>query len=259
MPSEIIKILKFYSIFTFPFGIRKLKYDNSTVQTTGPYYMIYVLVLCIFSCIVFPQILYMNHITTIEFYHFDTSLVVISTMTQSFQVFTTLNIMLTNLLNVKISKRIYENLILIDSYPGLKSNSDKIMGKLVITHAIFISTCFVQIVMSYLAWSKHVGWPVQSLVIIIEIEIIRFIFELELISKKFEMFNQMLKSIDVNNSNIDFDLTVGILQHVMQTKSKNIFTFQNKQNFLHIHNKLFDIVEDLNNCYSWKVFLLNIE
>lgn len=254
MQSDIENMIKFYSIYTFPLGTRRLKYINSTIRTIGPFYKFYIVIILAFVCIVYPPISYINYLTMKDTFRFDASLVVISVITHSFLFVSFLVVMILSLLDGKVSKTMYESLMKVDSCSRKNFNYPNINCKIALFHAFFVCTCIMQTIMNIIAWPEYIGWPFHILIMIIDTELLRFVFEIELISKRFDTNNQIMKNINAHNKNIDFDLKAGLLQSVLRKDSKKSLKPEKNLNILLIHNKLLDIVENLNRCYSWKVF-----
>lgn len=261
LKPDIATMLKFYTIITFPFGLTRLKYENLKIQTTGINYKRFVITIIIITCVLSPWLLYYNYNIMIDHLHFEKSLIIISVFNESSLLVNYLSIVVFSFfVERKFSKSIYENLIDVDRQLGKMKIDKYFRTKLILFNFSYICLNMFLVSVTAITWSKIVIWPIQIMVIPIDLEEIRFLFEINLISKRFKILNQKFISTETNRSNninIDYDIMKRLCQHIGRKDEKNQIFFNNgKFEYLALHNKLIGVLENFNSSYSPKVHVI---
>lgn len=257
LKPDIKTMLIFYSTFVFPLGLTRLKYEKSVVQTTGFCYKIFAMSIIMFVCVSTPRLLYVNFTEISQFFQSEMIMSIISIISQIFSVLNFFIIItLSNFMNGNVSKEMYETLIEIDGRLR-KSDEKSFDEKVVVFNIFFIMVNILQVIMSGLAWPKVLSWPFHILVIVNDMELVRFMFEINLVSKRFETLNNRLKIIEIStikDDMIDLDMIESLIQTIWKSNKNYQFIFDNEHfDYLKIHSMLSNAVEMLNSIYSLKV------
>lgn len=255
--NDLAKILKFHYIINSPFGLSTTKYVDGKIIEISLFYRIYTYLVFIFLTIMY---IYSNYISILKisglypkFVNFTIKSKIISLML-AFIVINIFNIFVIR----KSTLKFYTKLVEIEK---LLSHENK-NTICIIYKAIFFYICYIIIraslsVLSYFGFPHYNGAMYDLLSLIIDSETFRFCFEINYISSKFELLNQYLGDVGLNlqSKNIDFHINDGVLEALWRNFNEQKCN-ESIDKLLYIHNKLCELIEQMNYFYSTKVFLI---
>lgn len=240
--SEIFKIVSFFQMFYLPFGLCRIKCHNDKILKVAKSYKIY----ATFVIVALTTLLvYLSHLdiqTTIHLYEKSVSLVATNALYYYFLIVTfVLVIFHSTYLDVNITKIIYQDFLEIDEFfKSLGKNYNLYSYFILLSHfAPYVLFKVIYLILSYLAWYQFNIWGYHIANFVIDIEIIRFSIEI----------NIVLRSLRVLRNTVNYDF---IHQPIIAIKT-NHEDEVHLIDLINVYNKLIVTIEKLNSCYSTKV------
>lgn len=256
-----IKVLvQYFNYFTFIFGLQKLKFVNGKIFKIGKFYKVYASIhMIILAYINFCGVRYKYDnkyknqpvsfvITVIVFYS--------ATITGYIM-------MLIN--SVFFSQEIYVKALSTISKANncLNSEEDDVVNnrnlkkKIIVTHTIYFIFKIIWTIIDYLTFPSPYVIFLQSLMIGLDLEIIHFVMELNIVMRLLEKVNSELKKF----STCPIDIKSGILYEIWSKKKIKTNSIPNDKTenrlieLLKIYDDLIDIIFHLNSHYKITVYI----
>lgn len=155
--------------------------------------------------------------------------------------------------NTKKTLKIYRILIDIDEIIEFPSERNKsIKRTITIFFVTWITFRIAQWTISSLIWPKHNTIASNISIFIIDFSLVRFIFEINIIARRFEYLNRYL----IHKHEIENDLQIFYVQDSIITRfwrMKDLSKVKinlSHEKILSIHNKLIEIVSMITTCYD---------
>lgn len=254
--NELLTIFKFHHILNLPFGLTISKYADGKIFEMSWFYKIYTFAIFIFLTIMY---FYSNYISLLNIKGIFPSFVnftITSKISSLILAFIVLNIC-----NIFIGRKstlnFYNKLFEIEK---LLSHDNK-NQMCQICKMIFFYICYIVFraslfTFSYLGFPYYNGIMYDLLSLIIDSETFRFFFEIGYISAKFKLFNHYFGNIITNyqSKSVDFQIHKSISETLWGDLSENN-CMKSIDELLYIHNKFYELIEQMNSCYSIKVIL----
>lgn len=161
-------------------------------------------------------------------------------------------------IDLKTTKNLYSLLLEIDTNIEYKKTSQNKSQELfmVLVYVLYGVLRFCQIYANQLVWSRFFSWTYNASCILIDLQLIRFIFEINVVARRFEVLNCRLKSYLKNNCNEkNYDVRDGALSKLWSTRNNKIIDVkingkEDLEMLLSTYNKLIEVVDTLNSCYG---------
>lgn len=236
--SEIFKIISFFQIFYLPFGLCRIKCENGKVSEIDKSHKMYAAFFIVLFTTFFFYSYHLDAQTKTCLCEKSASLIATNSLYYYFLIFTFIVIVFHSaFLDANITKEIYQDFLEIDEvfkFFGKKYNLH--VNLMLILHFVpYFVFKIVYFILSYMFWYKFNMWCYHFANFIIDMEMIRFSIEINVISK----------SLKILCDNVNNDL----IYHVEANKINEVCLI----NLINIYKKIISTVEKINNCHSTKV------
>lgn len=249
--SNIIVFVKYTNIIFNIVGLKRIETRRNELQVVGKRYKMYSTVLLL--SVIFWYI-YFAIINIRKIYKFNFSVAITFLVNQISIVITLWIILIYNAaFNIKKTLKIYR--ILIDIYEIIEFPSERnksIKRTITIFFLTWITFRIAQWTISSLIWPKHNTIASNISIFIIDFSLVRFIFEINIIARRFEYLNRYL----IHKHEIENDLQIFYVQDSIITRfwrMKDLSKVKinlSHEKILSIHNKLIEIVSMITTCYD---------
>lgn len=239
--DDIISILKFFQVIYTPFGLNRTNFREEIIVQTEKWYKIYATVVSIFLFSLASYFSYKDAELTLRLYGESLTM----PFTTSFYYFTLVSIYFFMsyygiYLEPNFKSKVYNHLIKIGEFLKIdeKVTCLDYKKKLFIYYVPYLIFKISFFTMEHVTWLEYNVWSRHIISFLIDCEILRFSIETNLVSRTLKIVSDKVKKINMKN-NPKF------------IRSKSDEKFMNS--LIHIHDKLLDIVNEINSCYSLKV------
>lgn len=249
--NETSVTFNFFQYFYFLIGLRKAKFDKTNAKSTGRLYKTYASLILLTITIV--TIYYINDTNTRSKVLFEHAMVVrcINFLNYITVILSMVVLSISSIYrDPQIICRMYKSLWEIDEFLGFYASRNRSNVKLeLFLHYLFFFVFKVgYMYVLAMCWPEYNTLFYHMPMLIIDSEIIRFIIETNLVSKKIRDFNKQLGALKLKKD-------IGRRIDSMKTmKNKNVL-----YEFFCVHEKICTIVDIINSCYGFKVFIKYID
>lgn len=257
MSSDLCRLIETYKYTKFIIGTQKIKICKGTVVEMGLLYKIY----SWFLGLVLPAIIFTHVIQFIKnsLGKFIITMFIVIILTHS--TLATFHIMST-ISKSKFFKNIVQGIIEFDNILNIQNIKKPFLyPKLCLVLIFYIVLKIFQIFYDYLSWdspSYILIVPFYLISCIMEIEVGYFVVETNILARRFEILNELLKNYGTNKlhmTKMHIETDFGILHRIWENKNGNLEKFHcsDLYRFMKAYKILVDVTKEMSNYYGLTV------
>lgn len=245
--DNIKVLIKFYDFNNFFVGLGCMKIENDKLKLRGRLYKIFACVIALIATIDFLKCCYLNIWVSLNLLNFS---VVLTFSFNGITVFFAYILMFSNIIFWKpYSKlKIYEKIVKIDQalqFGDIKINTILQKNILFVYTSYFIFK-IINVIYHHHIWPEFYMGVYHYYSIAIDLQILNFILEISMLSRRFEILRCRLNKFASRNVDLEFQDCVVTYFWKIHHEPKYV----NSTKLLWTFNKLTDLIDDMNSFYS---------
>lgn len=238
-------VLKIFQRYHFLIGLKRTKFQNDILICNGNHYKIYSSLFLLIFTLISLHISFINNSNTKIIFSQSISIRVMN-FVNFYLVIVTLVVTLFQSIYIdpKLTCKIYKTLFKIEDFLEHSKNntSSKSKMNIVAFYVPFLLFKLIYVLFVQFFWPEYKPFSYHATIFIIDLELMRFVIESNLVTEKLKSFNKILmkvKSESLRRKKLYFESLKG-----NEAPLKAL---------VNVHILFYDIFEDLSSCYGSKV------
>lgn len=258
MSSDLYRLIQSYKYIKFLIGTQKIKMTEGVIVEMGLAYKIFSWSLgLIFPIIIFVSVIEFVKVT---FGKLVISLATVIFLTHSFLI---TFYVISTITKSKYLKKIIEGIIKFDTILNIQLvRKPFLCSKLCLVLTFYLILKITQIIYDYVSWDSPNYCTIVAfyfLSCIMEIEVGYFVVKTNILARRFEILNELLKIYGINKFHLKetyFEIDCGILHRIWKNKNDDLVKSQcfDLNRLMNAYKILVDVTSDVSDFYGLMVW-----